>query len=154
MAIFNEEFIKNYSNINDDTDATILTEDSIYKNPNEKYSITIDIGYGRESGFLLNPYFKLYNAADFKKATKIARIELLTGKCISHDGLPLLKVNSSIIKWIINTLNAFSTNKKYSDLSVYDAMWKFIYDSADQYSLKHANKINIDDFIIELKRNN
>ena len=35
MAIFNEEFIKNYSNINDDTDATILTEDSIYKNPNE-----------------------------------------------------------------------------------------------------------------------
>lgn len=151
MAIFNEEFINRF---NENNKAFIFNEDAIYKNNNDKYCITIDIGSGRESGFLLNPYMKLYNASDVKKATKVARIELLSGKSISHEGLPLLKINSSIIKWIINTLSLNSTNKKYPNMSVYDAIWRFIYDTADQYSLEHANKPDINDFINNLKRNN
>lgn len=97
---------------------------------------------------------KLYNALNIKKATKVARIELLSGKSISHEGLPLLKINSSIIKWIVNTLSLNSTNKKYFNMTVYDAIWRFIYDTADQYNLEHVNKPNINDFINNLKRNN
>ena len=136
---------------NENDKVFIFNEDAIYKNNNDKYCITIDIGFGRESGFLLNPYMKLYNALNIKKATKVARIELLSGKSISHEGLPLLKINSSIIKWIVNALLLNSTNKKYSNMTVYDAIWRFIYDTADQYNLEHVNKPNINDFINNLK---
>lgn len=151
MAIFNENFIKKFNN---EENNIILTEDAIYKNNNDKYCITVDIGQGRESGFLQDPYMKLYNDSDVRRATKLARINLLTGKVVSHEGLPLFKLNSSTIKWLINTLYTKSTNKKYLDMSVYDAIWQFIYDVAKNNNLPHANKLDIDIFINNLKRNN
>lgn len=153
MSIFNEDFIKKFNNEKDNKG--ILNEASIYKNNNDKYSITIDLGVGREMAFLLNPYMKLYNSSDFKKATKIARIDLITGRSIIHEGLPLLKINSSIIKWLIAVLTTKeSSNKKYSGMLVYDAIWQYIYDTSKQYGFNCAIKPDINDFIENLRRNN
>ena len=150
MAIFSEDYV---NKIKENNKRIVITEDYIYKNTNDKYSISIDIGEGRESSFLLDPYIKIYNSPDFRKATKVARINLITGNYISHEGKPLLNINSSVLKWIINTLLKPSTNRKYSNMTVYDAIWAFIYETGEKYKLKYAEKVDINIFINNLKEN-
>lgn len=132
----------------------VVNEDSMYKNKNDSYCITIDIGIGRESAFLMDPYIKIYNSNDFRRATGIARLSLIDGHIVRHDKAypPTIKVNSSMKKWIISSLQKKSTNKKYSNLSVYNAIWKFIYDTGKNYNLKtYKNDKTIDEYIDILK---
>lgn len=150
MAIFSEDYV---NKIKENNNLNIIKEDSLFKNINEPYCITVDIGRGQEVGFLGNPYMKFYNDSNPNKySARVVRINLITGEKIIHKGHLLFKTNKSDINWLINTLTKRkSTNKKYSNMIVYDAIWAFIYDTARDYNIKCATKPDINEFIKFLK---
>lgn len=132
-----------------------FNEDAVYKDTDNGFSIAVHFGNGRDSGLLLDPYFKLYDSADPDGAEHMVRISLLRGELAKkHEGLPPFKINAKTKKILIRNLKRKSTLNKYKNLTVYDAMWKYLEDYASNNGLKVAPKLlDVEEYIKLLEKN-
>lgn len=132
-----------------------LVEETVHKDENKGYSIAINLGQGRETGLLLDPYFKLYDSADPTTADHVVRISLLRGELSKeHEGLPPFTVNAKVKKILIKNIARKSTLKKFSHLTVYDALWACLEDYATKNNYKIAPKLlDVTEYIKLLEKN-
>ena len=131
-----------------ENDTEIISEITIYRSDdNEKmtFSIHVDPDKHRMVGYLGDPYIKVCNATNWDTATKSIRISMRTGRPIrSHaDGKKELEFSSKLRRALNNAMTSRSTNKEYSGLTVYDAIYETIKyffeneDNFDQYYEKY-----------------
>ena len=118
----------------------LLKEDSFLKDRENNYLLTVDFGKDQEKGFLLDPYFKLYNSSKQEAATGIVRISLLDGRYIKHTNFPAFNINSKVKRNIISAFKGSVNIGKYKGMKVYDAIWKYLTDEAVRYNLDVATK--------------
>lgn len=66
------------------------------------------------SDYIGEPYFKVYDATQWNKATKVARISFFEPRLIKHksDKLPWLSINSGDRKRIVEFLGRYATTQK------------------------------------------
>lgn len=107
----------------------------LYRNENSKKfkslgSFSIHIDASRNRDFEKDPYIKIYDNADYKKATASARISMKTGKILNphQDGFGDLKLTKRMLDDIDSIMKEKSTNKEY-DESVYDAFYDALNDT-------------------------
>lgn len=97
-----------YAQMIDDTMEEILLEfATVYTGEDIPLKIIVSVDENR----IGNPYFKVFNANDFKKATKMARISFLEPKYVIHSmnyGKENWVLNSKEKKLLINALTSLA----------------------------------------------
>lgn len=124
----------------DKIEETNFVFDSVHK-----LTIAIDYRTNYVNSFLNEPYFKVYNSGSVKSATKVARIDMLTGKYVEHtdtigkDDFKLSTKDKANLK--TDLLNQCTLNGVIYG-STWEAMCSFL-NNIKQQSGK-ANQIKID----------
>ena len=77
------------------------------------------------SDYIGEPYFKVYDAVQWEKSSKVARISFFEPRLIRHksDKLPWLSINSKDRKRIVDFLNQKSTITNYSVWDMLKYFW-------------------------------
>ena len=98
LEIFNEELLYEF--------ATVRAKDA--------NNLGIVMAVNPTPNYIGNPYFKVYNAPQFNKATKVARISFFKPELIEHqrNKLPWLNMNNKDKKNIIKFLNLRAATQK------------------------------------------
>ena len=132
MAIFNKKYLKEYI-IYFNNDFRKLNEQTIYRGREKKnnYSIFSDVQRGRNFG--KDPYIKVYNSFDQKKATEVARISMRTGAPLSTEhtnkgkdgGKGRLKFSKEVASFLTNAMMQKPNAHNYPNYieTVYDAIY-------------------------------
>ncbi len=127
-----------------------LNEIVVYKdiNAKEKYIISVDPSEGYGKALLLDPYFKVYKGKSYIQSNEDIRFYLKDGHADKHnDGKKLLKVNNDLIDFIADILKSPCTNNEYTNLNIYDAIWKVLNDYAKSNHYKIIDYIPIETFL-------
>lgn len=135
-------------------DEMFLNEDSFLRDKDNNYLITVDIGKGQEEGFLLKPYFKLYNSVKETAAPGVVRISLITAEYVDHTGKPPFNINAHVKKYIISALKKKVNVGTYTGMVVYDAIWQFIEDTGKDMKLNVASKPDMEKYFELIMRRN
>lgn len=105
------------------------------------YQNDVCIAVNPDSNRQVNSYFKFYNSANYKSATKVVRILFNSANYIEHqnaDGKKLWKLSHKDKKVLKELLN--SSSKKYSNMTMWEAC-KF------EWNSECIEPINVDKYI-------
>ena len=130
-----------------------LNEDVVYNANKDKYIIAIDPSPTYRKALLKDPYFKVYEGNSYRTAERDIRFHIKDGLSDKHkDGKKELKVTNKLIDWIAETMSKPTTLKKYSGITVYDAIWKVLYECASSDPI--IEYVPLDEFLRRLYEKN
>lgn len=134
MSIFESYINEAYSEDESKSGIELFVDETLFEyalftnNHQYKYSLYVDPDQSHKLGFLNDPYIKIYDGQSFDNSNNCIRVHLKDGRCEHHNdkkgGLPFS--DSGWKKFLDEVILKNSTNKDYSNLTVFDAVFKAI----------------------------